>query len=122
MVRVEVLYPPPTTEPIYDRQVDAQHFPSLGGRGDTLFDMSRLDPETYRLLWLLVEAARAVPRSQRGDFMALRHLGGNLLQHPGLPDGVIRDFDEGDSSLANPSARARWSARTRGTSWWAVLE
>jgi hypothetical protein len=55
-----------------------------------------LEPETQAFLWRLVEAARSVPRAQRGDFLAVVHLGGNHLQHPGLPEGGFDNYDEGD--------------------------
>jgi hypothetical protein len=58
--------------------------------------VTRLEPEPAQLLWQLVEAARAMPRSQRGDFMALRTFGGSSIHHPGLPGGVVEGYDEGD--------------------------
>jgi hypothetical protein len=58
--------------------------------------MSNFEPETLTFLWGLVEAARSVPRAERGDFIAIRFMGGNILQHPGLPGGRVENFDEGD--------------------------
>lgn len=58
--------------------------------------MTSLDPEATDFLWQLVEAARAVPRSQRGHFVALRLMDGNMLRHPGLPGGGIEGYDESD--------------------------
>jgi hypothetical protein len=58
--------------------------------------METLDRETELLLCQLVEAARAVPRPQRGDFMTTRTFGGSSIHHPGLPVGRIDDYDEGD--------------------------
>lgn len=55
-----------------------------------------LDPEAKRLLWEFVSAARSVPRSQRGGFLAIQTLGGSSIDHPGLPGGQIEDYDEGD--------------------------
>lgn len=56
----------------------------------------QLERDAQRLLWQLVGAARAVPRAQRGGFLAITTWGGNVLQHPGLPGGGIDGYDEGD--------------------------
>jgi hypothetical protein len=58
--------------------------------------VTNLEPEALTFLWSLVEAARSVPRAQRGDFLAIRFMDGNILQHPGLPGGRLSPFDEGD--------------------------
>jgi hypothetical protein len=59
--------------------------------------VATLDPETEAFLWHLVEAARAVPRSERGNFTAHCFAEpGNELLHAGLPAGMIKNFDEGD--------------------------
>lgn len=55
-----------------------------------------MDPDAKLLLWDLVSAARSVPRSQRGGFLALQTFGGASISHPGLPGGQIEDYDEGD--------------------------
>lgn len=55
--------------------------------------MTDLDEETVAFLWELVEAARSVPRSQRGDFMLVDTAHGSVLRHPGLKR---QEIDEGD--------------------------
>lgn len=60
--------------------------------------MSFLESEQEDLLVLLVEASRAVSGADRESFFFAEHMGGSVLQHKGLPQGMVqgimrRDLD-----------------------------